>query len=54
MRSCRYLGQDFCAAYGLQFSIYVQRWSLMAESAEHGAEAELTKRAQRTANARGR
>jgi len=46
MRATRYAGVDFCRAHGLTWGPIVEAWALAAESAEHEAEDELTKRAQ--------
>ena len=45
MRATRYLGIDFCHAHGIPFSPIVEEWALIAEAAEHEAEAELARMA---------
>lgn len=52
MRACRFLGIDFCTSNGVPFSPIVEGWALIAEAAEHEAEAEMVKRA--TDQAKGR
>lgn len=34
MRACRYTGSDFCKAYGINYSVFVERWATIAENAE--------------------
>lgn len=49
MRACKWAGEPFCAAHGIAWSPIVEGWALIAESAEHEAEAELHKRAHKAA-----
>lgn len=49
MRATRYLGIDFCTSNGIPFSPIVETWALIAEAAEHEAEAEMAKRAREKA-----
>jgi hypothetical protein len=45
MRACRYAGTDFCKAYGIRYSVFVEQWALIAESAEIEAQNTANERA---------
>ena len=50
MRACRYVGVDFCNAYGIQYSVFVEQWALTADSAEIEAQNTAADRAIAEAN----
>jgi hypothetical protein len=50
MRAARYVNVPFHEAEGIAYGPVVRTWALIAESAEHEAEAILTRRAQKKAS----